>query len=289
MAKFSIKDLENLSGIKAHTLRIWEKRYQLFEPQRTKTNIRYYTDEDLKKLLNVTMLSNNGTKISQIVKMGEKELREAAKNVSLEGTENQYRIDELILPMLSFDEAEFNLLYEKNSRELGLEKTLIDIVYPFLQKVGTLWLSNEVEPTQEHFVSSLVQQKLSVAIDNLPAPKKGAKKVMLFLPEGEYHELALLFFSYLYKKQGVRTFYFGQSVPLSKVIEFSEEIEVDWVLTYSLIHSEDKVVEIINDLNRVKAKRVFYVNKNYPDLANKLTQNSVEIIFDYHFALDLAK
>lgn len=289
MGKFSIKDLEHLSGIKAHTLRIWEKRYQLFEPERTKTNIRYYTDEDLKKLLNVTMLSNHGTKISKIVKMGDQELREAAKNVSLEGAENQHRIDELIVPMLSFNELEFNLLYEKNLEELGTEKTLTEVVYPFLQKVGALWLSNEVEPTQEHFVSSLIRQKLSVAIDQLPAPKRKAKKVVLFLPEGEYHELALLFFSYMYKKRGVQTFYFGQSVPLSKVIQFSEEIEVDWALTYSLIHSEDKVVEIVSELSQIKAKKIFYVNKNYPDLADKLEENSVEIIFDYHFALDLAK
>lgn len=289
MGKFSIKDLEHLSGIKAHTLRIWEKRYQLFEPERTKTNIRYYTDEDLKKLLNVTMLSNHGTKISKIVKMGDQELREAAKNVSLEGAENQHRIDELIVPMLSFNELEFNLLYEKNLEELGTEKTLTEVIYPFLQKVGALWLSNEVEPTQEHFVSSLIRQKLSVAIDQLPAPKRKAKKVVLFLPEGEYHELALLFFSYMYKKRGVQTFYFGQSVPLSNIVQFSEEIEVDWALTYSLIHSEDKVVEIVSELSQIKAKKIFYVNKNYPDLADKLEENSVEIIFDYHFALDLAK
>lgn len=286
MGKYSIKELEHLSGIKAHTLRIWEKRYQLFEPKRSKTNIRYYTDDDLKKLLNVTMLSNNGTKISAIVNMSEGELCAAAKNVELKDSPYQQRINELIVPMCSFDEAAFNLLFAKNEKELGLEKTLTEVVYPFLQKVGTLWLSNEVEPCQEHFVSNIIRQKMSAAIDALPMPPNRAKKVMLFLPEGEYHELGLLFFSYLYKKRGVKTYYFGQSVPFDKLIEFSENIEVDWALTYSIIHSEEKVVEIVNDLDKIKAGQVFYINRNYPKLADKISQTSVEIVFDYRFALD---
>lgn len=290
MGKYSIKELEHLSGIKAHTLRIWEKRYRLFEPQRTKTNIRYYTDDDLKKLLNVTMLSNKGIKISTIVDMGEQELCNAAKNAELDGDEAKYehRINEMIVPMCSFNEAEFNSLFEKNVQEMGLEKTLTEVVYPFLQKVGTLWLSNEVEPCQEHFVSNIIRQKMSAAIDELPTPPNDAKKVMLFLPEGEYHELALLFFSYLYKKKGVNTYYFGQSVPLDRVIAFSKEIQVDWAITYSIIHSEEKVVEIVNDLERINAGKVFYVNRNHPNLAEKITQKKVEIVFDYRFALDLA-
>src|SRR5690606_8960368 len=131
------------------------------------------------------------------------------------------------------------------------ENTLVEVVYPFLQKVGTLWLSNEINPTQEHFVSNIIRQKICTAVDQLPKAPENSKTALLFLPEGEYHELGLLFFNYLYKKRGVHTYYFGQSVPLENVIEFSRKIEVDWLLTYSLVLPEERVVSLVQNLEKV--------------------------------------
>ena len=148
MGKYSIKELERLSGIKAHTLRIWEKRYNLFEPNRSDTNIRYYSDSDLKKLLNVTILSNSGTKISKIVGMDDEQLKKAVTEIEDEDVLKQKRIDDLILPMLQFDEVAIDKLLSYYYKELGVEGTFIGVLYPFLEKIGIMWLTDEVDPAQ---------------------------------------------------------------------------------------------------------------------------------------------
>ena len=259
MGKYSIKELERLSGIKAHTLRIWEKRYSLFSPNRTETNIRYYSDEDLKKLLSVSLLSNSGKKISKIVAMKDDELRDAIKEIEDTTLLNQKRVDDLIFPMINFDEPTFNQLFNQYVNEIGVEKTFTDILYPFLEKVGILWLSDEVQPTQEHFTSHLIRQKLSAIIEALPAPKKNAKKVILFLPEGEYHELGLLFFAYLYKKKGVSVFYLGQSVPLHQVNEVSKLIRPNWILSYSIVKPKAAIEKMTQLMANFQADQVFFL------------------------------
>ncbi len=267
MGKYTIKELERLSGIKAHTLRIWEKRYNLFEPDRTDTNIRSYSDTDLKKLLNVTMLSNSGTKISKIVLLDDVQLKKAVSEITDIELVKQKRIDDLIFPMLQFDEITIDNLLKSYYAEKGVEQTFTDILYPFLEKIGILWLTDEVDPAQEHFIIHIIRQKLSAAIESLPNNSESAKKVILFLPEGEYHELGLLFFAYLYKKKGVRVYYFGQSAPIAQIKEAAKVIKPNWVLTYAVVRPKGGLQELVEQLGECPSdENYFLVNRLQKDV-----------------------
>ncbi|MBX2899961.1 MAG: MerR family transcriptional regulator [Cyclobacteriaceae bacterium] len=213
MGRYSIKELEKLSGIKAHTIRIWEKRHRLVSPQRTQTNIRYYSDEDLKKIINVSVLNNHGVKISRIVGLSLADLNQKVSELSETNNTIEIHIDQLVLAMIDLEEEKFEKILSNLILKFGFERTIVEIVYPFLEKIGVLWLTNNISPAQEHFISNLIRQKLIVAIDGLPLAPKSAPKILLFLPENELHELALLFYYYLAKQRGLRTYYLGQTVP----------------------------------------------------------------------------
>lgn len=286
MGKYSIKDLERLSGIKAHTLRIWEKRYDLLQPKRTETNIRYYSDQDLKKLLNVSLLCNNGTKISKIVSMKEGEMKKAIHSIDDRALINQKRVDALILPALQFDEEKFNVFFKQYLEEIGIEATFTQVIYPFLEKVGLLWLSDKLQPSQEHFVTHLIRQKISAAIENLPMINEPSRKVILFLPEGEYHELGLLFFAFLYKKAGVKVFYFGQSVPLKQIKPAAQEIKPDWILSYSIIKPKHDLQKMITQMSEFTAREVFFLENKYQNDFNLSYPKTVSRLTHYQQALD---
>jgi MerR family transcriptional regulator, light-induced transcriptional regulator len=215
MGKYSIKELEQLSGIKAHTIRIWEKRHHLIEPQRTTTNIRFYSDDDLKKIINVSLLNSTGLKISKIAVMSKDEISRKIMEISETKPETTVHIDQLVIAMVELDEEKFEKILSAVVLRFGFENTVVDILYPFLEKIGILWQTNHINPAQEHFISNLIRQKVIVAIDSLPIPSKNAKGVMLFLPEHELHEISLLFSHYRFRKAGFRTFYLGQTVPFS--------------------------------------------------------------------------
>jgi DNA-binding transcriptional MerR regulator len=223
MAVYSIKDLEKLSGIQAHTIRIWEKRYQLVRPKRTNTNIRVYTDEDLKRLLNVAILNNNGLKISKIARLSENEVKSKILNLTEDGGKAENQIDALVLSMIELNESKFEKLLSRLVLQIGFEDTITKIIYPFLQKVGILWQTGNINPAQEHFISNLIRQKLFVAIDSvLMDENAGKKKFILFLPEGELHDIGLLYYAYLIKKQGHHVIYLGQSVPFPDLVEVNK-------------------------------------------------------------------
>lgn len=222
MGKYSIKELEQLSGIKAHTIRIWEKRHKLIQPERTQTNIRFYSDEDLKKIINVSVLNNHGLKISKIATLTPDDLNKKVFALAVTQNSTDLYIDQLIVSMVDLDEEKFEQLISSLNLKFGLERMVTEIIYPFLDKIGVLWQTNNITPAQEHFISNLVRQKLIVAIDGLPIPAKNGTRAVLFLPEHELHELGLLFQYYLVKKSGIRTYYLGQGVPhndLKKVVE----------------------------------------------------------------------
>ena len=220
MGNYSIKELEKLSGIKAHTIRIWEKRHKIIEPSRTQTNIRYYSDEDLKKILNISILNSNGYRISEIASLSRVALVDKVKKLSEEKSDPGIYIDQLTLSMIDFDEARFEKLISTFILKLGFQRTMLEIVYPFLTKIGVLWLSNNISPIQEHFITNLVRQKVIVAIDglNVNVPEH-ADRVVFFLPDNEMHEIGLLFFHYFLKEMGFKTFYLGQYVPLDDLVE----------------------------------------------------------------------
>lgn len=217
MNAFTIKDLENLSGIKAHTIRIWEQRYNFLKPQRTETNIRYYTNEELKTILNIALLNKYGFKISHIGRMQPGEIKDRILSLGDARAVQERVINELIKEMVDMEIERFEAIISDYISTRGIEKTILHIIFPFLEKIGILWQTGHIHPVQEHLVTNVIRQKLIVAIENAkPLPRTG-KSFLLFLPEGEHHELGLLFVYYLLKSRGAQTIYLGANVPLQDV------------------------------------------------------------------------
>ena len=232
MASYSIKDLEKLSGIKAHTLRIWEKRYSIVEPKRTDTNIRYYDDDDLKRIMNIALLNRKGMKISHLAQLDDQEICSKINDLSTPESDREYTIDNLVISMIDLDEKKFEKILSLAIMRDGFETTLVNTIHPFFEKIGILWLTGAINPAQEHFISNLVRQKIIVAIDGIVEDiSNRSKNFVLFLPEGELHELGLLFYYYLLKKRGHRITYLGQSVPFEDLHTIVKIRPCDYILT----------------------------------------------------------
>lgn len=220
-SSFSIKDLENFTGIKAHTIRIWEKRYNLLEPERTDTNIRMYSLENLQKLLNISYLNTHGYKISKIASLKNEDIKATVNEISKKSNVQNPAINELKLAMLNFDQEKFYNTY----RNLEIEKSFTEIVYdifiPLLSEIGTLWQTDIINPAHEHFITTLIRQKIIlntelIQMDYKPIPNK---TLVLYLPENEIHELGLMFINYELISKGYHTIFLGQSVPIINLID----------------------------------------------------------------------
>lgn len=232
MAQYSIKDIENLSGIKAHTLRIWEQRYNLVQPHRTDTNIRYYSDNDLKLILNIVLLSKQGYRIGAIAKMSTDQIKKSVSNLTTTDLKYEVHINELTQSMIDVDEDRFEKIIATCILQYGLQQTMLCVVYPFLIKIGVMWTTGGVNPAQEHFITNLIRQKIIVAIDGQVVKyNENTKHCLLFLPEGELHEISLLFLSYLLKSRNHRITYLGMSVPLNDVVEVVQFKKPDAIYT----------------------------------------------------------
>jgi len=232
MTSYSINDLEKLSGIKAHTIRIWEKRYSLLNPKRTETNIRYYDDADLRKVLNIALLNRNGIRISQIACLSESEVIEKINSLSELNRDDENIIDNLVISMIDLNERKFERILNNAIMQKGFEDTIMNTIYPLLEKIGILWQTGSINPAQEHFVSNLIRQKLIVAIDGLSEESNNRLyRFVLFLPEGEMHEIGLLFYHYLIKKRGHKVIYLGQSVPYEDLKRVVDIKSCDYFLT----------------------------------------------------------
>lgn len=219
MNKFTIKDLENLSGIKAHTIRIWEQRYSFLKPQRTATNIRYYSNHELKMLLNISLLNKYGYKISHIDRMSNEELREKTILLTNPAAEQERIVNELIQHMVDMEMERFEEVLDQYIHVRGIEKTITYIIFPFLERIGILWLTDHINPAQEHLTTNIIRQKLIVGIDGINSILSLKTKMLLFLPENEHHEIGLLFLHYMLKSRGVKVIYLGANVPV-KDLEF---------------------------------------------------------------------
>ncbi len=252
MTTFSIKDLEHISGIKAHTIRIWEQRYDLVQPKRTDTNIRYYDDSDLKLILNVSLLKDNGFKISKIAKMSEGEIQREVIRLSEADLNYPDQMHALTIAMVDMDEDRFEKIISSSILKIGFEKTMLKIVYPFLSKIGILWQTGAINPAQEHFISNLIRQKLIVAIDGqYSAYNANAKKYMLFLPEDELHELSLLFASYIIKSRQNIPVYLGQSLPLIDLKEVYDIHQPDYLITIATSYpTSSKIQQYVDRLSK---------------------------------------
>ena len=213
MVAYSIKDLEKLSGVKAHTLRIWEKRYGIIRPKRTQTNIRYYLDEDLKLVLNIALLNRNGYKISKIADMEPEQIQEKVAELSDVDKEFENQLDSLTLSMIDLDEYKFNKILDTNIEQRGFQKTMLEVVYPLLDKLSVMWMSGSIKAVQENFVSNLIRRKTIAAIDKLPInTTPGKPGFIIFLPEGERHELSLLFLHFILREAKFRVINLGSEV-----------------------------------------------------------------------------
>lgn len=279
MAIYSIKDLEKLSGIKAHTIRIWEQRYHIIQPGRTQTNIRYYTDKDLKLLLNIALLNKNGIKISKIAKMQNEEIMERVAALSEMNFENDVQLDALTLSMIEMDEYKFDRIISTNIQQLGFERTMIEVIYPFLDKLSILWLTGSINPVQENFMSYLIRQKIIVAINNEPiAQGNDVHKFLIYLPEGESQELSLLFMHYLLKSRKMKVIYIGKHISLSDLKDAYQIHHPDYIYTiisesFTKTPLKDYVQSITSTFPKAKFLLSGYqvISQNIPSTLSNVT------------------
>jgi DNA-binding transcriptional MerR regulator len=228
---YYIKDLESLTGIKAHTIRIWEQRYHLVTPKRTSTNIRYYDDDDVKLLLNIALLNKKGVKISKIACLDAPQIHSEALKVCEKRNENDNLINALTYATLNLDEESFNDVFTGYSEKVGFDKTITDLAFPFLQRLGDLWLSNALHPALEHFASNLIKRKIQNKIETFRCEKNSNKNFLLLLPPGELHELSLLYSHYVIKSRGYQVIYFGQNTPMNDLFDSIKMVKIDYVLS----------------------------------------------------------
>ena len=229
---FTIKDLENLSGIKAHTIRIWEQRYTFLKPSRTTTNIRYYTNEELKIILNVSLLNKYGFKVSHINKLSDAEVQEKILTLNQTEAQQERLVNELIQHMIEIKLDKFEAILDTSIMLRGVDKTINQLVFPFLEKIGFLWLTNHVNPAQEHLVTNIIRQKIIIGIEKAPAIPTTDKSIILFLPEGEHHELGLLFMHFMLKSKGIKVIYMGSAVPIKDVKYLVEKLNPTYLYTH---------------------------------------------------------
>lgn len=288
MAVYSIKDLEKLSGIKAHTIRAWEQRYGILNPKRTKTNIRYYEDEDLKLLLNIALLKKNGIKISKIAEMSEAEIAEnVAVYSEVNGPSYNAQVDALTLSMMELDEGKFDRIISTNTEQVGFERTMLEVIFPFLDKLSLLWLTGSINPIQENFISYLIRQKIIVAIDQLPImPWENNKRFMIFLPEGERQELSLLFMLYLLKSRELPTIYLGQEVSVDDLQDAYEIHKPDYVFTLiTETFAKESVQQYLNRLQHA-LPGVQVLVSGYQVMAQQIeSQGNIKVLGSLHQVL----
>jgi len=235
---YSIKDLEYLSGIKAHTIRIWEKRYHLLDPDRTETNIRSYSDDDVRRILNVAMLVKNGYKISTVASFDGSKLQGEVLRLNRNVSDPLNTIDKLIFQTVNLDSFGFEELLDQLISESGFSKTIQLVIFPFFERIGVLWQAGSIFVAHEHFVSNLIRNRLIRETGRFES-SKSAKTVLFFLRENEWHEMGLLYFNYLAAKAGLRCVYLGQSLPFGDLANLLINNEFDFVCT-SFIQAIEK-------------------------------------------------
>lgn len=283
MNTFTIKDIENLTGIKSHTLRIWEQRYGIPQPKRTATNIRYYDDDDLKLLLNVSMLNRQGHKISHLTNMSRTDLEGLALAVSASSEDTNIQLETMLSAMFNLDEAAFDRILTTNLLKSGLEHTMHNLFFPFMKRIGVLWQSGQVNPAFEHFMSNLIRQKIIVAIDGLtPVKIDNPKKFLLFLPEQETHELGLLFANYIIRSRGHHTLYLGQNLPFTDIDSVLTQYQCNYIMSVlTLIPLKITPHAFINKIAaRFSKYSIILTGNQVTSLATTETPKNVKIIAD---------
>jgi DNA-binding transcriptional MerR regulator len=280
MIKYSIRDLEKISGIKAHTVRIWEKRYKLFTPERTDTNIRFYSDTDLKKLLNISILNRYGYKISKIAKLSIEELNDKVLDLAHQIDDSDKTIESLVLAVIEFDEERIEKLVNRAIVKYGFEEAFLKNIFPFIQKIDLLWQVGTINFTHKHFVNCIIRQIVVIAIDNINRKSfSDSKCVVLFLPDNETNELGLLFYHYFFKKKGYKVIYLGQSTQLSDLRILVDNLKPAYLLTTfmsSLLKLD--IEDYVENLSTLFKEVTIYIDGLYwRDKSSKAYTNIVKI------------
>ena len=262
MNRFSIRDIENLTGIKAHTLRIWEQRYGIVKPKRTDTNIRYYDGNDLKQALRVALLNHHGYKISRIQNMSEEEINRLLQETADSGFQFQFLLNKLLEATIDMDTEKFESLLNKYIKKFGIEQAVEQLLFAFLEKIGIMWMSNRIFPAQEHLVTNIVTRKILMATERLP-PKMSftQSKFLLFLPEGEIHELGLLYMQYQLMKYNKNVLYLGANTPLADVHFVCKAQKPQYLYTHITSVSNDfDIHHYLNQLANIHPSNKIFVS-----------------------------
>jgi methanogenic corrinoid protein MtbC1 len=249
---FSIKDLENISGIKAHTIRIWEKRYNVLEPMRSDTNIRYYNLVNLQKLLNITLLHDHGYKISRIAKFTEQQIPEAVREIISEKSVKSHAISSFKMAMLNFDQSLFFKTYDTLLSEKSFREVFHEVFIPLMNEIGLLWQSETITPAHEHFITYLIKQKLLINTEKLQVlqPTNDEKVFVLYLPSNEIHELGLMYLNYEVLHQGYRSIYLGESIPLDNLKDLKKYFNNVTFISYLTVEpNKDEINHYIKAIN----------------------------------------
>jgi DNA-binding transcriptional MerR regulator len=283
MSTFTIAQLSEMSGVKPHTIRVWEQRYHLLRPQRTTTNIRRYDDRQLRKLLNTVTLVNSGEKISTVASYSEKEIESLiAKEIEGKVSPNvieELLINQLIAAGLSYNETDFEKGFASSVLRFGLMDAYSKIIYPLLERTGLLWTNSRISPCQEHFITNIIKRKLFTAVDSLPLPVKPIRKWLLFLPENEFHETGLLFANYMIRKAGQATVYLGQSVPYDSLTRTIDHYKPTGILFFTVRHFPVTTVRtLIKNLSATYNKTYIVVATGQKDLAKYKTTANVHVV-----------
>jgi DNA-binding transcriptional MerR regulator/methylmalonyl-CoA mutase cobalamin-binding subunit len=253
MSTYSIKDLEQISGIKAHTIRIWEQRYKFLQPSRTQTNIRTYSPVELKIILNVSFLNKYGFKISHIDKMSPEQMEEKILTINQMDAQKERVVNNLIKDMVSLNMPAFEQQLDNYIAQKGIEKTIVEIIFSFLERVGILWMTSNINPAQEHLATNILRQKIIYGIEKLTPVTKYTRRVVLFLPEAEYHELGILFVNFLLKQNGIYVDYLGANVPMVDLEYLVQKTEPDYIFCHITSPAKkfklDKFMEKLSTIN----------------------------------------
>jgi len=267
MNSFSISQLQQFSGIKAHTLRIWEQRYNGLNPNRSEGNTRYYDNTQLRRLLNIVSLMDSGYKVSELCPMSNRSLfklvEEQLKNRLYEDEGTEYFITQLVAAGMDFDSTHFEKIFANCVLRLGIRNTYVKIIYPMLAKIGLMWATDTMPPACEHFISNIIKQKLFSAIDSLPPAMPSKKSWLLFLPEEEFHEIGLLFSHYLIRQAGNKVIYLGSNVPFETIKNAIGETD-PFHLLFFLVHNNtpENTQEYLDNLKKNFTKSQIHVSGN---------------------------
>lgn len=279
MPSYSIKDLEVISGIKAHTIRIWEQRYGLLEPQRTETNIRLYDDNQMRRLLNVSALLETGLRVSKIAHLSDDDLCQRVQQLIVEDNKDLQivaLINEIIKSGLTYDRQMFDKAFDAAEKKFGLKDTFINIIYPTLIRIGFMWMKQDMIPAQEHFISSLIKQKLFSAINEQPTPAEDAEKWVLLLPDDEDHEIGLLFSHFLLSQKGKNVIYLGQRVPYSNIESIIAQEQPDCIHFFMIKNqSVAKAQNIVEKMVKITGKSKVIVS------GSKFLESELELPKNY--------